>query len=140
MIWLGYLTLVAALWWAGTGRSTSISALGPRGQVVVRICTGTLALLFAVGALLVLPHAEPSLVGDVVGVALLGGSALYLTGVVAWFGRAAYHLRFAGWCLLVAPLAVPSTLTLALPLAAVLVVSLAPVYSARARPSVVGRH
>lgn len=49
------------------------------------------------------------------------GSVAYLAGVVAWEGRAGHLLRLAGWLAMVATAAIPSQLTLVLPLVATLV-------------------
>jgi hypothetical protein len=65
--------------------------------------------------------------GYAVGAALLGGALLYAAGVYRWYGRTAFALRLWGWVLVTAALAVPSTLTLALPLAAAMVVTVATV-------------
>jgi hypothetical protein len=55
---------------------------------------------------------------------LLSGSVLYLCGLVLWGERAGFALRLLGWLLTVSALAIPSTLTLLLPLAALLALAL----------------
>ena len=54
------------------------------------------------------------------GALLIGGSFLYVVGAALWRGYAAYGLRVVGWCLVAAVLSVPSTLTLALPVVALM--------------------
>lgn len=77
--------------------------------------------------------------GYAVGAALLGGALLHAVGLARWHGRAAVALRLSGWVLLTAALMVPSTMTLALPLAAAMVATLAtapPDAGTRGRPVV----
>jgi hypothetical protein len=55
--------------------------------------------------------------------ALATGGTLYSAGAVVWNGGWAQVLRAAGWALMIAALMYPTTLTLALPLVAVLVIT-----------------
>jgi hypothetical protein len=55
------------------------------------------------------------------------GGVVYAAGLLAWRGGQALGLRILGWVLLVTALVIPSTLTLGLPLVALLVVALAPI-------------
>jgi hypothetical protein len=55
---------------------------------------------------------------------LAAGGAVYAAGTVLWRGVPALRLRQAGWGLIVAALAFPSTLTLVLPAALLLLVTL----------------
>jgi hypothetical protein len=59
-------------------------------------------------------------------VALTLGALVYLCGIGVWRGRTARVCRVAGWGAMAAALAVPSTLTLALPLLVLLAPTLAP--------------
>lgn len=78
-----------------------------------------LALLFLLlGAVLVVGQSEVAPI--TLGAILSGGSVLYVVGAAVWRGYAAYRLRVVGWCLIVGVLSVPSTLTLALPVAALM--------------------
>jgi hypothetical protein len=64
---------------------------------------------------------------------LAAGGGLFALGAILWRGRAALLLRMLGWGVAVAALAVPSLFTLALPAAALLIVTLghAPEHEAR---------
>jgi hypothetical protein len=55
---------------------------------------------------------------------LLCGSITYLSGVALWREQVGLWLRFSGWFLVIAVLVVPSTLTLLLPVAALLTLTL----------------
>jgi hypothetical protein len=77
-------------------------------------------------ALVLLGANHPSTVGVVLLVLLCSGSVLYLCGLAPWHERAGYALRLAGWILAVAALAIPSTLTLLLPVACVLALAIRP--------------
>lgn len=87
----------------------------------MRLLAGAVAASFAAGgAALVF---EPgNVVALVVGGSLVLGAATYVAGLVRLVGGKGYELRAAGWLLLSAPLLIPSTLTLALPVAALLVI------------------
>jgi hypothetical protein len=71
-------------------------------------------------ALLLLSTNEPTTLGLVALLMLLAGSMLYLSGLALWHERIGFAVRLSGWILAVAALAIPSTLTLLLPLAALL--------------------
>jgi hypothetical protein len=55
------------------------------------------------------------------------GSALYAIGAANWTGTAAFWLRVAGWLLLALAFAIPSLVTLGLPLVGVLAFAVAPI-------------
>jgi ABC-type transport system involved in cytochrome bd biosynthesis fused ATPase/permease subunit len=57
-------------------------------------------------------------------VLLAYGSVVYLIGLALWHERAGYALRLAGWILAVSALAIPSTLTLLLPVVCVLALTI----------------
>jgi hypothetical protein len=65
--------------------------------------------------------------GWTVGAAVSLGGAAYAAGLLAWRGGQALGLRILGWVLMVMALVIPSTLTLGLPLVALLVVALPPI-------------
>ena len=69
--------------------------------------------------------------GYAVGSAMLVGALLYAIGLGVWLDRAASALRLSGWLLMAAALVVPSTLTLALPGVAAMVVTVANIPSGR---------
>lgn len=55
------------------------------------------------------------------------GSIVYAAGLLVWRGRQALALRILGWALMVVAFVIPSTLTLGLPLVALLAVALVPI-------------
>jgi hypothetical protein len=63
---------------------------------------------------------------------LIVGSALYCIGAASWTGDAAFLLRGIGWILMAVAFLLPSTLTLGLPLVAMLAFGLVPISSMRA--------
>jgi hypothetical protein len=65
--------------------------------------------------------------GWTIGGAVSLGSILYAGGLLTWRGSQALGLRILGWVLMVAAFVIPSTLTLGLPLVALLTLALAPV-------------
>jgi hypothetical protein len=71
-------------------------------------------------ALLLLWTNEPTTLGFIALIMLLVGSMLYLSGLALWHERIGFAARLSGWILAVAALAIPSTLTVLLPLAALL--------------------
>jgi hypothetical protein len=66
-----------------------------------------------------------------VGSTMLVGALLYAVGLGLWLDRTALGLRLSGWMLMAAALVVPSTLTLALPVVAAMVVTVANIPSGR---------
>jgi hypothetical protein len=62
---------------------------------------------------------------------MLVGALGYAIGLGVWLDRAAFALRLSGWLLMAAALVVPSTLTLALPVVAAMVVTVADLPSGR---------
>ena len=131
MAFLAYLTLSVALL-SLLGRETRgwLRRAEPQRELAVRM--GALAAgLVATLAALVLIEGETGL-ELVLLVLLAAGGGLYAAGAVLWRGRAAHALRALGWVLAVAALVVPSMLTLALPAAALLIVTLGPAPEQRA--------
>jgi hypothetical protein len=131
MVFLAYLTLSVALL-SLLGRETRgwLRSAEPHRELVVRmgaLAAGVVATLAAV----VLLEGESGLELALLFSLGLGG-ALYVLGVILWRGAAALVLRALGWALAVAALAVPSMLTLALPAAALLIVTLGPAPEHRA--------
>jgi hypothetical protein len=123
MVFLAYLTISVALL-SLLGRETRgwLRRADPQRELGVRM--GALAA-GVVGALaaVVLLEGESGL--ELLLLTSLGsGGALYVLGVILWRGRLALMLRVLGWALAVAALAAPSMLTLALPAAALLIVTL----------------
>ena len=98
--------------------------LSHRAQVFARLFGMIGATATASIALLLLASNHWSTIGLVLLLTLCFGSVLYLCGLALWHERAGYALRLAGWILAVAALAIPSTLTLLLPVACVLALTI----------------
>lgn len=79
-------------------------------------------------ALLVISTNHPTTLGRIDVLILLVGSVLYLVGMALWRERTGFILRFIGWMLAAGALAIPSTLTLLLPLVALLALTLRPAF------------
>jgi hypothetical protein len=123
MAFLAYLTLsVALLSLLGRETRTWLGKADAQRELAVRICALTAAIVAVVAAAFLAQNASSRELVVLVAVAV--GGCLYGFGVVLWRGRGALLLRAVGWALAVAALAVPSLLTLALPAAALLVVTL----------------
>lgn len=124
MILLGYVLLLGAMGWvAARGRRWRIppNLQTPLRALAVLLDAGFLAL----GVILLGRHSATAL-GVVILVTLTLGALVYLCGIGVWQGRTAQVCRVAGWGAMAAALAVPSTLSLALPLLVLLAPTLAP--------------
>lgn len=102
--------------------------LSEPGQQRVRLAAGVLDT--AVGALGVAVlglqlGAADHVLGWMIGALISLGAVAYAAGLLAWRGGQAVGLRILGWVLMVIALVIPSTLTLALPLVALLATTLA---------------
>ena len=133
MLILAYIVPIAVVAWMLARRRRSwLQPLAPGIQELIRFGLLMLALLgvaggaWGIGLRLVEEGEEGAnaWLALVLFAALALGAALYASGVVVWRGPLALRLRRVGWILVVVALAVPSTLTLALPVAALLVVGL----------------
>ncbi len=131
MILGAYLLLfLAIVWMALQGRGPWLSRLDQRRQQNARtLAMIPTVLLVVLGVVIVAlqgrgdaPH---SALSWLIAALTLAGSLLYGLGVLAWYGRPAFLLRVIGWAMLVVALVIPSTATLALPLVALLVPTLA---------------
>jgi hypothetical protein len=96
----------------------------------VRLAAGMLATAVGAVGIAVLglqlggdDHAH--MLGWMIGAAVSLGGVVYVAGLLAWRGGQALGLRILGWVLMVTALVIPSTLTLGLPVVALLVVPLA---------------
>jgi hypothetical protein len=123
MAFLAYLTLTVALL-SLLGRETRgwLRRAEPQRELAMRmgaLVAGVLAVL--AGVILAQQAGGLELV---LLVSIAAGGCVFVLGVVLWRGRGALALRALGWGVAVAALAVPSLLTLALPAAALLVVTL----------------
>jgi hypothetical protein len=93
------------------------------------IRTFTIVIAGAAGLIAVLlltDRDEPTRTATMLLTTMFLGSIAFMLGVILWRGRVALALRSIGWLLIVGAAAVPSTLTLALPLLAVLSLALSP--------------
>ena len=138
MLDIAYLVFLIALVWAVIRRRRPwIRRVSGAGQQGLRLTTMVLAI--AIGSLgcLVIAIQPPGQhgiyrwLGYAVGSTMLVGALLYAIGLVVWLDRSALALRLSGWMLMAAALVVPSTLTLALPVVAAMVVTLADIPSGR---------
>jgi hypothetical protein len=125
VILLDYALLVSALGWlAIRERSWRIST--KRLERSLRALAVVVAAGFlAVGTILLPRNSATALGGSILGVLTLG-ALVYLCGIGVWRGRTAELCRLAGWGAMAAALAVPSALSLALPLLVVLAPTLGP--------------
>lgn len=132
MILVAYLSLIAAVVWityqAGRPRSQRWLLNQPtstqRGLLGMSLAGASLIFLIALSV--------PGLVSvSSAGVGLLAllalGALAYAAGVILWQGSLAFALRLGGWLLMAFPLVVPTTLTLTLPIVALLSVTLLPI-------------
>jgi hypothetical protein len=108
-----------AIWDRGSGSVT-------RGVVLATSLT-VLVLSFAMA----LDREHTTLLGNALWVSIIVGSALYSAGAASWTGNPAFWLRGIGWILMAIACLVPSTLTLGLPLVALLAFALVPISSIR---------
>lgn len=120
MILVAYLSLLAAgVWLLRRGRRAPASPAWP-----ARLLGTLVAAALAGIGLMLLPGATATALATALLAALVCGAAVYVAGVAVWEGRAGRRLRTIGWIGMVVPLLVPSTLTLALPLLALLALTL----------------
>ena len=132
MAFLAYLTLTVALL-SLLGRETRgwLPKAGPQRELAVRTAALAAGVVACVAGLMLVEQENGLELGLLVALAV--GGALFAAGAIMWRGRTALALRAVGWVLTVAVLSVPSMLTLALPAAALLIVTLgrAPEHDAR---------
>ena len=132
MFLLVYAFLAGVIAWAfGRRGGPWILRLGEPGQQQVRLAAAMLVTAVSAMGIAVLglqlggDHAHA--LGWTVGAAVSVGAVVYAAGLLAWRGGQALGLRILGWALMVTALVIPSTLTLGLPLVALLAVALAPI-------------
>jgi len=126
MILLAYGGAVVIAILAATILPRWVRAGGPAWVVGVRLLAGFVAAAYAVVIVVVVASAGGG--GSATGRAIAGiavtGAVLHGAGLLLWSGSAALLLRLGGWALMMAAAAVPSHLTLLLPLVATLTVTL----------------
>jgi hypothetical protein len=108
--------------------SGSTPRLPRRYDLLARLVGIVGATTTAAIALLVISTNHPTTLGRIDVLILLVGSVLYLVGLALWRERTGFILRSIGWILAAGALAIPSTLTLLLPLVALLALTLRPAF------------
>src|SRR6266540_4046832 len=121
MILFAYAIALLAVAWAVASRGRPwILRLDERRQQLIRLAGVAVIWVQATGE-----AADQAVLPWTIGAALIVGSVVHGAGLVAWQGSRAVALRLVGWALMTLAFSVPSTLTLALPLVALLVPTLA---------------
>lgn len=123
MIFVGYLLLVAAVVWIVVkGLSWRLPT---KLEVPARALGVVLDAAFLALGLALLAGGSPGVAGVVLLMALTLGAGVYLWGITLWRGRGAQVLRVVGWSVMAGALVVPTTISLTLPLLALLAPTLA---------------
>jgi hypothetical protein len=143
-MWLLGLLLVVAAVVATLSGGTLVKRLSDQRRRVLRwvLLLLTFGMLGADLLLLVSSEEPAELPSLVILLVFATGALLMLGGLALWAGQAALLLRFLGWSLMVLTAAIPSVLSLSLPLLAALALTLVGVSSSgtgsrstvRARP------
>lgn len=102
----------------------SIYPIPQRFELVARVLGAVAGVGFASIGLLLLGNEEATVMGTTSLLLLAFGGLVYASGLVPWRTPAGLAVRRAGWFLVVAALALPSTLTLLMPVASLLVLTL----------------
>jgi hypothetical protein len=130
MVLVVYAILAGAVAWGLARRRHPwiLERLDEPGRQRVRVSAAVPIVLVGMAGFAVIGLAAREGTGEVlpwlIGLAAIGGSILYGVGLLSWWGGTAFVLRLMGWLLMAFALAIPSTLTLALPLVALLVPAL----------------
>jgi hypothetical protein len=122
MILLAYGCLVATL--AAFLNRGGVFQLSRSAALWARVLGMIGAAAIAAIALLLLAANHPQTLGLVILLTLLLGSVLYLCGLALPRNRAGFGLRLSGWILALSALSIPSTLTLLMPVACVLALTI----------------
>lgn len=102
----------------------SVYPIPQRFESLARVLGAVLGAGFASIGFLLLANDGGTVVGTTLLLLLAFGGIVYASGLVRWRAPAGFLLRRAGWFLVVAALAFPTTLTLLMPLASLLVLTL----------------
>jgi hypothetical protein len=105
-------------------------------MLAVRLAAAAFGVAAAAVGLILLGQHRATALGTAMLIVLALGGANYAAGILVWRGTAAYRLRVAGWAAMMCALLVPSTLSLALPVVALLGLTLR---SARPAPRAFGQ-
>jgi hypothetical protein len=123
VIFIAYLSFVAAVMWLTSERSTWLTRQSTGIELVTRCAAAAAALSLSVAGAALVAFGDVEAARAVIGGTLLLGGLTFTAGLLAWGRQPGLQARTAGWILLCAPLLIPSTLSLALPLVALLVVA-----------------
>lgn len=127
MILLGYGGAVVIAILATTALPRWVWAGGARRVTVARILAGAVAAAYAVVVGVAASAGDgDSAVASAIAALAATGAVSYGAGLLWWSGPAAWLLRLGGWTLMICAVAIPSHLTLLLPLVAALAVTLYP--------------
>jgi hypothetical protein len=126
LLFAAYAVFLGLIIWAfariGAGRTPGHDA-SPWRPVTLVVSVAALILF-----LTLVPQQEGATsLGTLIVAAGIAGSALYAIGAAIWTGMVAYRLRAFGWVLTAAAFGIPSTLTLVLPVVALLAFPLVPI-------------
>lgn len=139
MVLLAYVFLAGVVVWTlGRGDAPWILGLTEPRRRWVRLAAGVLdtaAGLVGIAVLGLQLRGPSHALGLTIGGALSLGCVVYAAGLLAWRGGQALGLRVLGWVLMAAALVIPSTLTLGLPLVALLALTLAPIPEQKVAPA-----
>jgi hypothetical protein len=102
------------------------------GPLTRGVMLTTSLMILVLGLPMALDREHTSTFGNALWASLIVGSALYSVGAASWTGKPAFLLREVGWILMAVAFLIPSTLTLGLPLVALLAFALVPISSIRA--------
>jgi hypothetical protein len=124
------LLVMGTAWLLGPRRGPWLLRLSEPGQQRVRLAAGVLDAAAGAMGLAVLGRQlgaadQAHVAGWMIGALVSLGAVAYAAGLLVWRGGRAVRLRILGWALMVTALVMPSTLTLALPLMALLAATLA---------------
>lgn len=126
MILLAYAAALVLAVLAATSAARWVRAGGPERVARMRIATGAITagyVLIVIGLAVFLAEDGSAAAWAITATAATGG-LLYGAGLLRWYGSTAWVLRLVGWVLMFGTAAVPSHLTLLLPLVAALAVAL----------------
>lgn len=121
MILVGYVCLIIAVTAYLRG---SIDPIPRRYEIPARVLGVVAGIGFTSIGLLLLGNEGATTLGNIALLLLVFGGVVYAWGLVRWRTPDGLLSRRVGWVLLVAALSVPSTLTLLMPLASLLVLTL----------------
>jgi hypothetical protein len=115
---VGYLVLIAAVVWIlSSGPGSHIPA---KLEILARAFAAALDAAFVALGVALLARGEATRLGVALLTALTIGALVHLSGVTLWRARTGQTLRVVGWTAMACALVVPTTISLALPLLALL--------------------